>query len=78
MDVGRTQIQTIMKQKREIMDEYEGNANAESKRHWRSTAYDEINELCLDWFNEATGRRVNVSGPLLKEKASDHASDLGI
>ena len=22
----------------------------------------EINELCLDWFNEATGQRVNMSG----------------
>ena len=60
------------------MDEFEGNANAESKRPQRSTAYDEINELCLGWFNEATGLCVNVSGPLLKEKALKFASDLGL
>ncbi|XP_053405127.1 tigger transposable element-derived protein 4-like [Mercenaria mercenaria] len=76
--VGRTQIHGILKRKREIMDEFENNVNIEYKRPRRATTYEDINDLCLKWFNDATGRRINVSGPLLKERALKYAQDLGV
>ncbi|XP_053406646.1 tigger transposable element-derived protein 4-like [Mercenaria mercenaria] len=76
--VGRTQIHGILKRKREIMDEFENNVNMEYKRPRRATTYEDINDLCLKWFNDATGRRINVSGPLLKERALKYAQDLGV
>ena len=71
-----TQIQNVCTRKREIMEEYDSNSNPESKRVRRVTANDEINELCYKWFGDATSRKVNVSGPLLQQKALKIASDL--
>ena len=78
LGVGRTQIQNVCKRKREIMEEYDSNSNPESKRVRRVTANDEINELCYKWFVDATSRQVNVSGPLLQQKALKIASELNI
>ena len=76
--VGRTQIQNVFKRKREILDEYENNCNRDKKRPRRATDYDEINDLCYKWFLDASSRHINVSGPLLKEKALKFASELGV
>ena len=76
--VGRTQIQNVFKWKREILDEYENNCNRDKKRPRRATDYDEINDLCYKWFLDASSRHINVSGPLLKEKALKFASELGV
>lgn len=78
MGVGKTQIQSILKRKRELLDEYEGNVNTQLKRQRRTTDNDEINELVYKWFLDATSRHVNVSGPLLKEKALKFAEDLAV
>ncbi len=76
MGVGRTQIQNAVKRKREIMEEYEANENCEKKRPRRATEYDDINDLTHKWFLEATSRKINVSGPLLQQRALKFASDL--
>jgi hypothetical protein len=39
------------------------------KRQRRATGNEDINQLCWDWFQEATGRRINISGPLIQEQA---------
>lgn len=75
--VGRTQIQNVAKRKRDIMDEYES-GNPDSKRVKVSVAYSDIDGLCYRWFLDATSRQINVSGPLIKEKAMKFASDLGL
>jgi hypothetical protein len=38
----------------------------------------DINQLCWVWFQEATGRRINISGPLIQEQALNFAQDLGV
>jgi hypothetical protein len=35
-------------------------------------------QLCWDWFQEATSRRINISGPLIQEQALKFAKDLGV
>ena len=44
----------------------------------RATGNEDINQICWDWFQEATGRRINISGPLIQEKALKFAKDLGV
>ena len=75
--VGRTQVQNVAKRKREIMDEYE-TGNPETKRVKRTVSYDKIDDLCHSWFLDATSRQINVSGPLIREKALKFASELGL
>ena len=81
MEVGKTQILGIMKRKREIEDDFEQNSNTDRKRTkmaCRITGNEDLNRLCFEWFRDATGRQVAISGPLIKEKALKFASDLGL
>jgi kinesin family protein 6/9 len=49
----------------------------ERKRRRYINANEEINELSWTWFKDATARRINVTGPLLQEKALKFARELG-
>ncbi|KAH3832762.1 hypothetical protein DPMN_106057 [Dreissena polymorpha] len=48
--VGKTQIQSILKRKHEIMDEFEENVNCESKRLKRESEFASVNDLVHKWF----------------------------
>ena len=50
--VGRTQVQNILKRKREILDSYEENGNSSRKRQCVSTENDNLNELMWQWFTK--------------------------
>jgi kinesin family protein 6/9 len=78
MGVGRTQIMNILKRKSEILDDFKNNMPGSRKRQRRATGNEDINQLCWDWFQEATGRRINISGPLIQEQALKFAKDLGV
>jgi predicted transcriptional regulator len=78
MGVGKTQVQEIIKRKHEVLEEFNKNSNLDFKRLRRATVYDDINDLCLQWFTEATSRRIPVSGPLIKERALKFAKDFGL
>lgn len=76
-NVGKTQMTNILKRKAEIINDIENNAPSDSKRKRQKTVNEDINDLCWKWFQDAVGRRVNVTGPLLKMKALKFAKDLG-
>ena len=76
LSVRKTQIQSILKRKIELISDFEQNLDGDRKRQRRITGNDDINDLCLKWFNDCMGRKINVSGPLLKEKALKFAKDL--
>ena len=78
MDVGRTHIMNILKRKSEILDDLKNNISGSRKRQRRATGNEDINQLCWDWFQEATGRRINISDPLIQEQALQFAKDLGV
>ena len=75
MGVGRTKIQTINKRKAEIQEDYENNVSSDRKRKRHKTGNEEINELCWTWFQDVVQRRINVTGPLLKEMALKFSTD---
>ena len=73
--VGCTHIQCFLKRKAEVMAEYESAASL-FKRNARPTGNEPINEHCLTWFLEETNRKINVSGPVIQEKALQFAREL--
>ena len=75
-NVCKTQIQSILKSKEEILELKSSNANLEMKRIKTNESYGDINKLTYRWFLEAVNRRVEVSGPMIQEKARIFAKDL--
>lgn len=63
MGVGRTQIDNVLKRKVDILTDYEYNTGPERKRQHRPTSNEDNNVLVWEWFQDATSRRINVSGP---------------
>ena len=51
--VGKTQIQTILKKKRELVNTYKANADSSRKRLCYRDEYDDIDELTWHWFELA-------------------------
>jgi hypothetical protein len=51
------------------LSQIENNVPGERKRKRHKTGNEEINDLCWSWFQEAMTRKINVTGPLLKEQA---------
>ena len=79
LGVGKSQIQEIFKRRDEIMADWQSeNVNPDRKRKARKTANDEINSMCLKWYNEAVASGYQVSGPALQQKALELAVQLGI
>ena len=66
--VGRTQVQNILKRKREILDSYEENGNSSRKRQCVSTQNDNLNDLMWQWFTKMRSQFIPVSGPMIQEK----------
>ena len=59
-DVGTTQIHNI-KKKEEILDEFKKNVKSSAKRPNRTTTYNNVNELVLQWSNDVTGRLLRTT-----------------
>ena len=68
MGIGRMQIQQIIKRKSEVLDNYQSNISNNRKRKRHKTGNEDINDLCWDWVQEAIRCRINVTGPMIKEK----------
>ena len=63
MGVGQTQIDNVLKRKVDMLTDYEYNTGPERKRQRRPTGNEDNNVLVWEWFQDATSRRINVSGP---------------
>ena len=74
--VGKTKVQNILKRKSEVLEEYENNISGARKRLFRTYENDEINEQCLNWFQDATKHCMPVSGQLIQQQALKFAKDL--
>ncbi|CAB4061676.1 unnamed protein product [Lepeophtheirus salmonis] len=70
-------ITKFVYEKEEVISAVNNNMDGQRKRSKRVTGYDDLNSLTWKWFQEATSR-INISGPLLKEKALEFAKDLSL
>ena len=76
--VGRSQSNSVLKRIADVLADFDNNVSAERKRQKKATGNDDINKLLWEWFKNATSRRINLSGPLIKEKALKFAQDFGV
>ena len=51
---GKTQIQSILKRKREWIEEHEGNCPLDRKRKAKKIGYEELNGIVYEWFKDAS------------------------
>ena len=72
---GKTQIQKILKQKDTIKERWLKNPCSYQKRDTYQR-YKEVNELTLEWFENARARKIPITGTILQEKAKNFAREL--
>ncbi|KAK7499105.1 hypothetical protein BaRGS_00009652 [Batillaria attramentaria] len=78
MDVGKTQIQSILLAKEEIKQEWKDGAPCTRKyKRARHMLYGDIDAAVWEWFCSARAKGMPVSGPLLQQKAMMFSVTLG-
>lgn len=75
--IGRTQVGTILKRKKELLEAYEKN-EPDKKRRFTASHYDDIDALTWEWFVRVRGQNLPCSGPMIQEQALSFAGELGI
>lgn len=75
-DSGKSQIQSILAKRTEILDEYSANKNALSKPA-RASQTQNTDEAMYEWYQRARIKNIPVTGPMLQEKAKRASEELG-
>lgn len=74
---GKTQINSILKEKNAIRKEWEDFKFRGVKR-LRTEKFPDINEALLEWFKTARTKNIPISGALMQEKALEIADAIGV
>ena len=61
-------------EKEKIIQAYESNSSASSRKRLRSSKYEDIDESLYEWFKERRSMNFPLNGPLLMSKAEDFAT----
>lgn len=70
LGVGKTQIQSVLLSKDNILAEWKAGKSGEQKRlSVPSGQYGNLNDLVYDWFCGSRARGLPITGPLLQEEA---------
>ena len=75
-DYRKSQIQSILAKRTEMLDEYNANKNALAKRV-RASQTQNIDEATYEWYQKARIKDIPVTGPMLQEKAKRASEELG-
>ena len=75
LECSQAQVSRISSKKREIMLQWESNANPSCKRQ-RLGRHPEVDAALTTWFKDARSHDIPLSGPILQEKASELAAVL--
>ncbi len=73
---GKTQIQNILKNKEEILKNFEANVSSSLKTS-RGAKHEDVDIMLLNWFQRARSKNMPITGPMLQEKAMQIANALG-
>ena len=76
--VGKTQVQNIVKERDEIMKQWESEERSDKKYgKTRAVGYEDLDKIVWEWFTIARGKNIPVSGKMIQEKALMFAERLG-
>ena len=77
--VGRTQVQSIIKKKEEILTAYQSNlSKGQKQKRQRTGKFSDVNQALWDWYTLCRSSDIPVSGTMLQEEALLIAEKLGI
>ena len=76
--VGKTQVGSILKNKRKFLDAFENNEPASRKRQAFSSTYDEVDKVTWEWFQRKRSMMLPISGPMLQEQARKFSCQLNL
>ena len=77
LNVKRTTLLTILKDRTSINHRYSSN-DKPSRKRMREGAYADVDKALWKWFVQMRQQNITMSGPILKEKAEDFASQLSV
>lgn len=75
--VSKTTVNNIKKNERKIKERMKVE-NPKMKRKYRSTRFEKVNDMTIDWFYRMRGMDARVSGPMLQEAALYFAEKLQV
>ena len=75
---GRTCIQTLIKQKEDMLNDCKCCENSSLKKKGRSEEFQDINNAVWRWFCMAREALIPVSGPMIQEEALQIALKLNV
>ena len=79
-NVGKSQVQRILKRKAEFMEAFEENQRSDKKClcTGASSSYEQIDTATWRWFNHARSLNLPVSGPFIQQKALNYAKSQNV
>lgn len=79
LDVGKTQIQSIISNRDSIMVQWKDGSRGAARKYLtaKRSAYTDLNNLVWEWFYMARSKQIPVSGKLLQEKALMLSVEMG-
>ena len=78
LGVGKTQVQTIVKEREDILRRWESGKRSNKKYvKPRTAGYDDLDKLVWEWFTTARTKNIPVSGRMIQEQALLYAAELG-
>ena len=77
-EIGKTQIQAILKNKEAIIDVYASNETPNHAKRKRSSKYSDLTQAVWDWYTMCRNSNILVSGSMLQEEATLIAEKLEI
>ena len=78
LGVGKTQIQTIIQERKDIVQKWEAGERPDMKYSKpRMAGYEDLDKIMWEWFTRARSKNISVSGRMVQEKALVYAKELG-
>lgn len=76
-NIGKTQAAEITKNKEDIRSKWQSGININQKKVFLKKEGFNIDKRCFEWFVKARSQNIPISGPLVKVKAKEIATNLG-
>lgn len=77
-NISKTAVGEMIRNKEILKSYYEINANTKRKRFSTNSKFGDINEVVWQWFKTARQNGVQMSGPMIQEKALQVAQELHV
>ncbi|EEZ99118.2 Tigger transposable element-derived protein 3-like Protein [Tribolium castaneum] len=75
-NISKTQAAHIVKHKDNIRKRWQSGENLDQKKRKLKNEAAQIDKMCFEWFVHARNQQISITGPLIKAKAKEIASDL--